>query len=140
MCVIPSQVPSRARYARAHRSFFRGAGCTRPRSQVSVRAHMGCAGNRKSFFGRDARAHIRKILSGRAMRAPMFASCVPGAQFVRPRLQVVIRFSVSRPFRLSGARGAHRCIAKRLGVATREMQWARQSAPGIASFERDAVG
>ena len=33
---------------------------------------------------------FRKILSGRAMRAPMFASDVPGAQCVRPRSQVVL--------------------------------------------------
>ena len=38
MCVIPSRVPSRARYARAHRSFFRGARCARPRSQVIIKA------------------------------------------------------------------------------------------------------
>ena len=71
--------------------------------------------------GARAGAYVRKFPSVRAMRAPMFASCVPGAQCVRPRSQVVIRFSVSRPSRLSGARGAHRRIAKGLGIAMRGM-------------------
>ena len=68
------------------------------------------------------------------MRAPMFTSDVPGAQCVRPRSQVVL------PSVASSGRRAHRCIAKRLGIAARGMQWARQGAPRIASFEREAVG
>ena len=85
-----------------------------------ARAHI----SQDSFRARDARAHVRKLCSGRT---------------VRPESQVVIRFSVSRPFRFSGAQGARRRIAKRLGVAKRGMQWARQGAPRILSVERDAV-
>ena len=98
------------------------------RALMVKRVFLGAKGLRQCFASlpraRDARAHVRKLCSGRTVRAPAVAS----------------RFSVSRPFRLSGARGARRCVAKRLGIAARGVQWERLGAPGVASFEKDAVG
>ena len=77
-----------------------------PRAR-DARAHL----SQDSFRAGDARAHVRKFPSGRAMRAPMFASYVPGAQCVRPRSQVVLPSVAS-----SGRRAREkRAVASRKG-------------------------